>query len=240
LSGYTPVFGSIYSGSLHGQWPAAALMATLLPLCDKNGTIDLHPKAISAMTGWPMKLLLLGLEQLSSPDPESRSQDAEGRRLVPLDAGRAWGWRLVNFVSYREKARLSAKSAREVESGENSERIRYRNTTRPPVTAGDRRSPPVTDPSNANTNKKEEGVPPGIDLSAWDAWFAYRKAAGKAIKPASVAAAQRKLAGFGDRQASVVEHSVANGYQGLYAPDAAKPAPRKAQTVAIGGVEWAV
>ena len=143
MSGYTPVFDSIYSGSLYGQWPAAALMATLLPLCDKNGHIDLHPRAIAAMTGWPMELLEEGIQQLMAPDPDSRTTAEQGRRLIPLDNSRSWGWAMVNFVNYREKARLLAKSAREVESGRNAARMQ------------DRRGPPVTacDPlSNANTN----------------------------------------------------------------------------------------
>ena len=38
---------------------------------------------------------------LSSPDPESRSQGEEGRRLIPIDSHRSWGWQIVNYEHYR-------------------------------------------------------------------------------------------------------------------------------------------
>ena len=63
------------------------------------------------------------------------------------------------------------------------------------------------------------GNPPqGLNLEVWDQWIDYRHEAGKPIKAASIAAAQRKLASFGALQTSVVENSIANGYQGLFAP----------------------
>lgn len=57
----------------------------------------------------------------------------------------------------------------------------------------------------------------GLDLEAWGRWLEYRKAIRKALKPVSFAAAQRKLAKFGVDQAAVVEQSIANGWQGLFA-----------------------
>src|SRR5207247_2600082 len=41
------------------------------------------------------------LAKLGSPDPLSRTPDEDGRRIVPLDEGREWGWRLVNYMRYR-------------------------------------------------------------------------------------------------------------------------------------------
>jgi hypothetical protein len=35
--------------------------------------------------------------ELSSPDPNSRSPLEEGRRIIPIDPNRKWGWRLVNW-----------------------------------------------------------------------------------------------------------------------------------------------
>ena len=63
--------------------------------------------------------------------------------------------------------------------------------------------------------------PPGLDVAAWDRWVAYRKGIRKAIKPASMEAAQRALCAFGDDQAAVVEQSIAAGWQGLFALKAA-------------------
>lgn len=143
MSGYTPVFGSIFQGTLCGKYPDTAAWLFLLALADKNGEVDMTAQFISAVTGMPVDDLTACIERFMQPDPCSRSAAEEGRRLVLIDQSRPWGWRIVNHGYYREKARLAAKNAREVEEGRNAERMR------------DRRSPPETaaDPlSNANAN----------------------------------------------------------------------------------------
>jgi hypothetical protein len=57
----------------------------------------------------------------------------------------------------------------------------------------------------------------GLDVRAWERWLDYRKAIRKTLKPVSYEAAQRKLVKFGVDQAAVVEQSIANGWQGLFA-----------------------
>jgi len=153
MAGYTPVFADIYMGTLYGRWPAAAVWASLLPLLDKNGRLDMSMQAISGMTGWPMDLLEEGIRQLMEPDENSRSPDDDGRRLVPIDPERTWGWQAVNHAKYREKARLQAKAAREVEEGRNAERMRDRRG--PPLTAAD---PLSNTNTNTNTEKKNTGA----------------------------------------------------------------------------------
>jgi hypothetical protein len=147
--GYTPVFQSIFDGTLHGRWPQTGVWLALLAMADKHGGIDRTPQAIASDIGISADELMMCITEFCQPDLMSRTPDEEGRRLVLLEPSRAWGWRIVNHGRYREKARLAAKSAREVESGGNAERLKER------VTAADRRSPPETaaDPlSNANAN----------------------------------------------------------------------------------------
>lgn len=48
-------------------------------------------------------------------------------------------------------------------------------------------------------------------------WIEYRRAIKKPLKPPSIPAAMAKLAEFGEDQAEVVEQSIANGWQGLFA-----------------------
>jgi hypothetical protein len=51
----------------------------------------------------------------------------------------------------------------------------------------------------------------------------YRAKRKPAIKTVSLLAAARELAKFGRTQAEVVEHSIANSYQGLIPPKATQP-----------------
>lgn len=173
MSGYVPVFESIYDGTLHGKWPTAVVWASILPLCNKDGEIRLTYEAIQARTGWPMKFLKQGISELMQPDPESQSDAYEGRRLIPLDERRSWGWKVVNHSKYREKARKSSHDAKRTESGENAERMKERREQDQELNEKTRRDPPRPDAtrqdplSNTNTNplqkagrKRPSKVPP--------------------------------------------------------------------------------
>ncbi len=179
MAGYTPVFSSIYDGSLYGKWPAAAVFATLLPLADSKGQIDMSPQAIAGRTGWPIDLLEIGIQQLCEPDARSRSGANEGRRLLPIDQSRPWGWLVVNHSLYREKARLTSKNAREVEQGKNAERMRDRR--RPPETASD----PLSN-SNSDSNLLKKATRVAKTREEWLAVFEER------VVPAILCADLRK------------------------------------------------
>jgi hypothetical protein len=58
----------------------------------------------------------------------------------------------------------------------------------------------------------------GLDCKAWSDWIAYRIAIHKPVRPASQAIAAKRLANMGPGQRDAVEYSIANGYQGLFAP----------------------
>jgi hypothetical protein len=80
----------------------------------------------------------------------------------------------------------------------------------PPVVQPRKQKPPDFDPSTV----------PNLHAESWRQWLTYRAERKPAIKPASMRAAAEELAAFGELQAAVVKHSMANGYQGLFAPKA--------------------
>lgn len=91
---------------------------------------------------------------------------------------------------------------------------------------GNKKEPPI--PPAAKRTPKEPFDPAkvsGLDIGAWNAWVQYRAERKPAIKPASMQAAAEELAAFGQQQATVVRHSKANGYQGLFAPKVNGNAP---------------
>lgn len=155
--GYTPVFATVFDGSLCGKWPDTAVWLTMLALCDKRGNVDMSYYAIVGRTGWPIDLLRQGITALMQPDSESRSPAEDGRRLVPLDPSRGWGWHVVNHAVYREKARLQAKDAARTASGADAERKRAEREVSPevPRTPPELPGVPLSD-SNANTDSNEE------------------------------------------------------------------------------------
>lgn len=158
--GYTPVFDSIYTGTLYGRWPAAPVWASLLPLLDRHGRLDMSIEAICGMTGWPRELLLEGIRQLMEPDAHSRTAGHEGMRLVPLVEGRPWGWQAVNHALYREKARKANFDAARAEDGRNAARMAERRESRedplgPANSDATREDPPSDSDSDSDSNKNK-------------------------------------------------------------------------------------
>lgn len=147
MAGYTPVFSSIFDGTLHGKWPQTGVWLALLAMTDRHGCIDRTPQAIASDIGISVDELTNCIAQFMAPDPMSRTRDCEGRRLVLIDPERAWGWRVVNHGRYREKARLQAKDSARTESGADAARKRT-----PPVSPEVPRTPTSAPSPDSNTN----------------------------------------------------------------------------------------
>ena len=98
---YGKIFDSMYDGTLYGQWEALVTFQQMIVLCDADGIIDMTPPAIAARTSIPLEIIKKGLEILESPDPYSRTQGQDGRRIELIDAHRPWGWHIVNHGKYQ-------------------------------------------------------------------------------------------------------------------------------------------
>lgn len=156
MAGYTPVFSSVFDGTLHGKWPQTGVWLALLAMADRHGCIDRTPQAIASDIGIQVGELIVCIEEFMQPDPMSRTRDCEGRRLVPIDQERPWGWRLVNHGRYREKARLQAKDSERTRSGADAERKRESRAS-PDVP---RSPPPSTSPdSDSDKDSDKEDSP---------------------------------------------------------------------------------
>ncbi len=106
---YGKIFESIYDGSLYGHFEAIVTFQALIVLADEHGLIDISPHALAGRTSYPLDIIKTGLKVLQQSDPHSRSQEEDGKRLMPLDNGREFGWRIVNYDYYRNLARRSDK-----------------------------------------------------------------------------------------------------------------------------------
>ncbi len=177
--GYTPLFDTLTKGTLCGKWPDIGLWPIVLSMADKNGVVDATPAFIASVTGLGIDEVVACMARFCEPDPFSRSQEADGARLKLLDAGRPWGWQVVNHSKYRERARKAAHDERRKDSGENAQRMAERRETRRDPTRPDAtRDNPL---SNANTNTDKTPLPPkGGEDRFEEFWRAYPKRVGKA------------------------------------------------------------
>lgn len=128
---YGKLFESMYDGSLREDWKARIVFMDMIILCDPDGVVDMTPEALSARTGVPLEIVTYGISALEKPDPISRSQKEDGRRIVRLDEHREWGWHIVNHEYYRDlvdaddkrkKARDRKRRSRENQKRQESEK----------------------------------------------------------------------------------------------------------------------
>ena len=73
----------------------------LLILSDQEGIVDMTPEALARRTTIPLEIIQKGLQALEMPDSQSRTPDEDGKRIVRLSDSRPWGWRIVNYLHYR-------------------------------------------------------------------------------------------------------------------------------------------
>ena len=98
---YVKLFSSLYQGTLRGRSDEILVFTNLLAHCDQHGIVDKHFKAIAEETGLSKVRVRKAIVALESPDPESRSPEMDGCRIVKIDAHRVWGWKIVNYGKYR-------------------------------------------------------------------------------------------------------------------------------------------
>lgn len=98
MSMYRKVFRSLFYGSLTGQSDAQHVFMCLIVHTDRDGHVELPPPVISTICGLPLERVELALAVLESPDPDSRSDVKDGRRLEATGKGR---WYIINHQLYQ-------------------------------------------------------------------------------------------------------------------------------------------
>ena len=98
---YGKIFESIYDGTLYKNWEARVVFQDMIILASPEGILDKTPESLAGTTGIPLPTILKAIEFLEAPDPQSRTPDNEGRRIVRISEDRSWGWMIVNHEKYR-------------------------------------------------------------------------------------------------------------------------------------------
>lgn len=101
-----PIRRQILDSSIWEESPVTCkLWVTLLILGSepgRRGVVDMTVRALAARACMSEEETLTALAVLLAPDVQSRSRVADGRRLLPLDPDREWGWVIVNFEAFEK------------------------------------------------------------------------------------------------------------------------------------------
>ena len=251
--GYTPLFDSLTTGSLHGRWPDIGLWPVILSLADRFGRVDVTPQFLVSATGLPLVEVVSCLDRFCAPDPDSRTTADDGRRLELLDPSRKWGWRILNHAEYREKARLLTRDGERTASGEDAKRKARRRAEAlcPPKSPESPESPLSDGDGDGDGDKGKTQTKttqtkmalradfdpgPAVNRGAWDEWLAYHRSIGKSYSAKYLPQLVTRFTDLGgpEAQGAAVQHSIGNRYQGLFALPASgngtspvKPAPKR-------------
>jgi hypothetical protein len=98
--GFVKVYGSIRKSSVWVEPPAIfKVWMTLLVEADPKGRVFGTVPGLANSAAVSVRMCRKAIERFEAPDPDSRTPDNEGRRLVPIDGG----WQLLNYEKYRER-----------------------------------------------------------------------------------------------------------------------------------------
>ena len=127
---FTKLFSSITESTLWCE-PHATRIAwiTMLAMCDRRGRVFASVPGLANRARITVDEARAAIAAFLRPDPDSRTQDHEGRRIEPIDGG----WRLLNYDRYR--AIRDAEQDRET-ARERVRRYRERRANVTPVTPG--------------------------------------------------------------------------------------------------------
>lgn len=98
---FAKIFTQIFDSSIAENCRVRHVFMDLLVLADSDGVVDMTHEAIARRTNVPVAEVREAIGILCSPDKSSRPQSDEGRRLLPIDEGREWGWQIINYSHYR-------------------------------------------------------------------------------------------------------------------------------------------
>lgn len=116
MSGFTKLHSSILDSTVWDLPIATRIVwITMLAMADRDGWIAASVPGLAKRAGVTRDECEAALSAFLGPDPDSRSQEYEGRRIAKVDGG----WSLLNYAKYRallNKDDIREKTARRVKA----------------------------------------------------------------------------------------------------------------------------
>jgi hypothetical protein len=197
----------LYEAERASGMPLRLAFAGLWTCCDKNGVFPWRPRAL--------KLDVLPYDEL---DFAAVLAALEGGEFISKFKHEGELYGIV--PNFRKHQRISGKELQNPAQYPVPEGFQEPSEDEP---GSDGEAPEKHPGAQERKGKERKGkecapqvLPSDLDPIAWKNWIEYREQIRRPLKPASIPAAQRKLAAFGSDQSAVVEQSIANGWQGLF------------------------
>lgn len=219
---YAKVFAQIFDGTLCtvGPWESLVTFQQLLILADQDGHVDMTATAISRRTTIPLEIIEKGIAALLLPDLESRTPTEEGRRIVPLSEGRAWGWRVVNYKHYRQLKREEDRRSYHREYWHSrKEKTQQTQQTQPNQPIAEAEAEAEAKKSSKDDLAKKSKITKPIDVSdeIWEDWKKHRKAKRATITLAVIQSFREQASKVNWTLEAAMQKSIERGWTGFEA-----------------------
>jgi len=100
MPGYTKLFSSILASTIWREDDKTRIVwITLLAMADKKGLAECSVPGLADLARVSVDDCRVALQKLQQPDPDSRTQEHEGRRIAPAEGG----FSILNHSKYRAK-----------------------------------------------------------------------------------------------------------------------------------------
>ena len=95
---YGKFFASTFTGSMYGSGPDVFAVWGYVIANAVDSQVELNPRLLAGVIGTSPERIQAAIAILSSPDPNSRTKDHEGRRLIREGE---FAYHVPNFLTYR-------------------------------------------------------------------------------------------------------------------------------------------
>lgn len=140
------------------------------------------------------------------------------------------GGETLTFPRFFEENNVDPKDDAKAKNRERQRRYRdaHSNVTRN-VTVTPKRNAREEKRREENKQTRQVEYPDWLDMAAWDDWKQHRKEIKKPMTPLAEQMAIKKLKDManGITQRQIIDNSISNGYQGLYAPNKQNGKPER-------------
>ena len=98
---YARVYEQIFSSSIMEEdLETRYIWFCLLTLSDRDGFVDMTIPAIARRINLQEEVVSKSIDKFMLPDPSSRTDTQEGRRLEKIRE--SFGWKIINYIHYRD------------------------------------------------------------------------------------------------------------------------------------------
>jgi hypothetical protein len=205
---YVKLFGSILTSTIWRESPQTrVLWITMLALADRDGVVEASVPGLADLARLSVEDCRRALEVLEGPDPDSRTQIRDGRRIQRVQGG----WQVVNYEAYRD--RQTAEDVRE------KARLRQQRKRQRDASRSSRSVTPSEAEEEVHTHTRVPRAalerPPAVPERTWEDWLRHRRQLRAPVTATVLAGFEREAAKAGVPLEVAIAHSVTQGWRGF-------------------------